>query len=220
MSISIVEGRPGTGKSVFLTVMILRYLNAGHEVYSNVDIKLKETDKRFHKFHLIQSLEECTRLRKGKIVLDEVQVYLNSRNWDKLPVKFQLFLQQHRHRGLDILGATQSVKRADVIFRELVQYFYVVSKVFTISVFGNVYGLFILREYDADALEVDKVDRYKYRVTRFPQLMVADPFIFRVYDTHQYADAINDDDGKIEVIRRRIVEKKVVGYELIGRSVE
>jgi len=220
MSISIVEGRPGTGKSVFLTVMILRYLNAGHEVYSNVDIKLKETDKRFLRFHLIESLDECTKLRKGKIVLDEVQVYLNSRNWDKLPVKFQLFLQQHRHRGLDILGATQSVKRADVIFRELVQFFHVVSKVFTLKIGKNVYGLFVLREYDADALEVDKVDRYKHRVGRFPQLLVADPFIFKVYDTHQYADAIDDDVGKIEIIRRKIIEKKIVSYETLDRKFE
>jgi len=218
MAISVIEGRPGTGKTVFLVVKIFAYLNAGYEVYTNVEIKLSPDDKRFRRLHFIKSLEDILTVRHGKVVLDEIQTYLNSRNWDKLDVKFQLLLQQHRKRGLDIIGATQSVKRADVVFRELVHYFYVVSKIFTIKIGKNIFGLFIVREYDADAIEVDKTERGNYRVQWLPQMVVADPFIFKMYDTTQEVK-LEDDLGKVEVIRRLIVDKPVRSYKVLSKEV-
>jgi len=149
--------------------------------------------------------------------LDEVQTYLNSRNWDKLDVKFQLLLQQHRKRGLDIIGATQSVKRADVVFRELVHYFYTVQKIFTLRLFGSVYGLFVVREYDADAIELDKMERSKYRYGWLPQFVVAHPFVFKIYDTTQEVK-LDDDVGRIEVIRRMIVTKPVKSYKVLEKK--
>lgn len=217
MAISIVEGRPGMGKTVYLVIKIIGYLNAGHEVYTNVDVFLKPSDPRFNKLHYIQSLNECLRLRKGKIVLDEVQTLLNARTWDKLDPRFMVFLQQHRKRGLDLLGASQSVKRADVVFRELVQYFYTVQKLFTVKIFGDVYGLFVLREYDADAVEVDKLERQKWRIGWFPQLLIAHPFVFKVYDTTQEIE-LDDEIGTVEVITRLVTEKKVKSYKTLDRK--
>lgn len=202
--ITVVEGRPGTGKTIFLVQKILSYLNAGHHVYTNVSIFLKPTDIRMHQLHYITSLQDITNVREGKIVLDEVQTYLNSRLWDKLDVKFQLLLQQHRKRGLDILGATQSVKRADVIFRELVHYFYTVQKLFIIPFMGHSVGLFLLRQYDADATEVDKTERDKWRIG-WVKPMVVTPYTFALYNTNQEV-AIQEEIGRIEVIRRLIVE--------------
>jgi len=172
--ITVIEGRPGMGKSIFLVNEILRHMSRGHDVYTNVMLMLPNTRKKWiQHYHYIESLEECTELKQGKIILDEVQTYLNSRLWDKLDIRFQLLLQQHRKKGLDIIGATQSIKRADVVFRELVQVFYRINKVFAFKFpyTKQSLGFFIFREYDPDSTEGSRccycicntVSRYRCR---------------------------------------------------------
>jgi len=105
--ITIVEGRPGMGKSVWLVAEIIRYLRQGYYVPTNVDIKLDgKALKMMQDVLKIESLDDIVNINikqlygkknwkgqpyKGiKVVLDEVQAYLNSRNWDKLDIHFQL----------------------------------------------------------------------------------------------------------------------------------
>lgn len=185
--ITVVEGRPGMGKSVYLVSEILRYLRAGHKVYTNVAISDQKLLKKYvGQLFSVESLEDLITLRQGKIVLDEVQTYLNSRNWDKLDIRFQLLLQQHRKKGLDILGATQSIKRADVVFRELVQVFYRIKKVVVVKLPMTTmsFGFFYLREYDPDDMESGGAKSNQKAVGWFIPF-VADPYTFQVYDTTQ-----------------------------------
>jgi len=198
--ITVVVGRPGMGKSVWLVAEIMRYLRQGYHVYSNVDVRLKLSARFEGRFHYIESLDEVTNVHEGKIVFDEVQTYLNSRNWDKLDIRFQLLLQQHRKRGLDIIGATQSIKRADVVFRELVQRFYRVKKIFSLVVFGKAFGLFYLREFDPDTIESSSGN---FEAIGWPWLFMADPFTFALYDTTQEYKMENP-------IGRRVIEEYVM----------
>lgn len=215
MAITIIEGRPGTGKTVFLTQRVLTYLGMGYDVYTNIEIDNAFLRPKYRgKLKIIQSLEDIINLREGKIVLDEVQTYLNSRNWDKLDIRFQLLLQQHRKRGLDIVGATQSVKRADVVFRELVHFFYDIRKIASFKLFGNVYGFFWLREFDADDIEVDRSERSPVRMGT---LVIADPYVFRVYDTTQEYK-IDDGIGKYELVKYKIIEGKSVRKQLVDKQ--
>jgi len=214
--ITVVEGRPGMGKTVFLVYTIIELLSKGHEVYTNVEVVLPLSDKRRHRLHYINTLEDITTLRQGKIVLDEIQTYLNSRNWDKLDIKFQLLLQQHRKRGLDIIGATQSIKRADVVFRELVQRFFTVRKIFTFRVpFTKItHGLFVLREFDPDTTEGDASSRTQ---VGYALPLYADPFIFKVYDTTQEYK-IESPIGKTYVEKYVITQKPVETRHLISKE--
>jgi len=213
--ITVIEGRPGTGKTVFLVYKIERYLKYGYTVYTNIDLNtdLLSPDE-LTRLHHIDSLDDIINVRSGKIVLDEVQTYLNSRNWDKLDIRFQLLLQQHRKRGLDIIGATQSVKRADVVFRELVHYFYSVKKIFTIKLFKQVYGLFSLVEYDPDSIERDRDD---YVRVGWPRLLVASPFVFRIYDTTQEYK-VDDGVGTYITEKYKIVKKDMIQKILVDKN--
>jgi len=210
--ITVVQGRPGQGKSVFLVAEIFRFLRKGHMVYSNIEVKVPEKWK--DQFVLIHSLDECTKLRSGKIVLDEIQVYLNSRNWDKLDTKFQLLLQQHRKRGLDILGAAQSIKRADVVFRELVQVFYAINKIITFRIGRYSFGFFYLREYDPDSIE-SQSRSYEPIGWFFP--FFADPYTMSLYDTTQEVTP-RDPIGKRVVETYIMRETKSVSPVLIGKE--
>jgi len=218
--ITVVEGRPGMGKSVWLVSEILRYLRNGHNVYTNVAISDVRLKRRFgDRLHFIESLEDCIHLRHGKIVLDEIQTYLNSRNWDKLDVRFQLLLQQHRKKGLDILGATQSIKRADVVFRELVQVFYRIKKllVFKIPFVKASIGFFYLREYDPDDMEAGGKKSNQEAVGWFIPF-VADPFTFSVYDTTQeYEPTVRV--GK-RFVQEYVIAKKEVEFQQITATRE
>jgi len=213
--ITVAQGRPGQGKTVWLVSEILRWSGRKVDVYTNVTVKLPKTDKRSQFIHQIESLEDVIKLSHGKIVLDEVQTYLNSRNWDKLDIRFQLLLQQHRKRGLDIIGATQSIKRADVVFRELVQVFYDIRKIAVIP--GRYpFGFFLIREYDPDSMESQT---RSYDSVAWPFLFVADPFTLRVYDTTQEYE-VRTPEGLITTERYVNVKKEVVEKVLVDRKVE
>jgi len=175
------------GKSVWLCSEVVRWLHKGRTVYTNIEIKdQKILEKYEKKLFYIDSLEDIITLREGKVILDEVQTYLNSRNWDKLDVRFQLLLQQHRKRGLDIIGATQSIKRADVVFRELVQVFYRIRKIwaFRLPYTTLAFGFFYLREYDPDDMESGGAKSNQKALSWFIPFF-ADPYTFTIYDTTQ-----------------------------------
>jgi len=203
--IIVAEGRPGMGKSVWLTGEIIRWLRRGRTVYTNIEIRDQRLLQKYAgKLFYIDSLEDIIQLREGKIILDEVQTYLNSRNWDKLDIRFQLLLQQHRKRGLDIIGATQSIKRADVVFRELVQVFYRIRKIvsFRVPYTTLAFGFFYLREYDPDDIESGGA-KSNQKAVGWPFPFFADPWLFSIYDTTQeYTPEVR--------IGQRIIEEYVI----------
>jgi len=208
--ITIVEGRPGMGKSIYLVGEIVRHLRRGKKVYTNVAINdVKFAQKYVNQLFSIDSLEDIVDLREGEIVLDEVHIYLNSRNWDKLDVRFQLFLQQHRKRGLNITGAVQSIKRADVVFRELIQVFYRIKKIvsFKVPYWGKAFGFFYIREYDPDDIESGG-SKSNQTALSWPMPYFADPFTFALYDTTQ--EYMPTERVGSRVIKEYVIAKKMV----------
>jgi len=220
MAITVVVGRPGQGKSVWLVAQIRKWCRRGKKVYTNVEIKdQKFINKYYDRLFYIESLEDLITVREGKIVLDEVQTYLNSRNWDKLDIRFQLLLQQHRKRGLDIIGATQSIKRADVVFRELVQFYFRIGKIlsFRIPYTKLAYGWFYLNEYDPDEMESTGATKVENRLRWFPEIFWADDVVFSLYDTTQeYAPTVRV--GQRVTEEYVITEKKVEVRQLLDRK--
>jgi len=216
MSITVIQGRPGMGKTVYLVGKIIDLISVGYDVYTNIGVQLPPWDKRNKYLHSIDSLEDIIQLRSGKIVLDEVQTYLNSRNWDKLDIKFQLLLQQHRKRGLDIIGATQSIKRADIVFRELVHYFYDIQKITTFRIpFTKIaFGFFLIRQYDPDSIESGTGN---YQKIGWTSLFVADPFVLQVYDTTQEY-VIESPIGKRVIEEYVYVEKPTITKHMLSTT--
>jgi len=220
MAITVVVGRPGQGKSVWLVGQIQRWCRRGYNVYTNVEIKdPKFLAKYERQLYYVESLEDLINVRTGKVVLDEVQTYLNSRNWDKLDVRFQLLLQQHRKRGLDIYGATQSIKRADTVFRELVQFYLRIGRIFAFRIpFTKLaYGFFWLCEYDPDDIDAQSATKTEKRLYWLPEIFFADDITFRLYDTTQeYAPVVRV--GQKYVEHYVIAEKKVEVRHLLDRQ--
>lgn len=199
--ISLVEAKPGQGKTVYATYRIMEALEMKKRsltVATNIDTNIPHSDR----FFFVRDWDDILKLiythvnrsamskkREGSllIVLDELSLLMNARNWDSLPMDVQYILRAHRHFGVDILGFSQSVKDIDVAYRRLVQKLYSVSRVGTLP-FGKFpygpWGMFVVLEYDSDDVEKDRSERsYLPLLWNPPELVCADPWVFRAMDS-------------------------------------
>lgn len=145
MSITLYTGRPGTGKTYLLTRQVLQLLNDGYVVYCNYWIdwhgvkgkkwnwwKFRNEEYEYPASNL-RSWSDIAELYNTKnciIVMDEANVYMDAREWASMPRQFKYKLSQHRHDAIHIFGTVQSINRVDVIFRELVDFWYVLENHF------------------------------------------------------------------------------------------
>jgi len=150
--INIFVGRPGTGKTYTLVKEALRAVRQGRDVYSNFHLDFSSINPELNKrLHFWDSIDQLVRIKQGLILVDECQIYFNSRDWKNLPARVQYKFQQHRKQGLDIYGAVQNIKRIDTVIRELVNWVFEVRRVGII---------FVQTRYIID--DIDKARRQGY----------------------------------------------------------
>jgi zona occludens toxin (predicted ATPase) len=174
--IHIVVGKPGTGKTYYLVAKALKMLNKGRDVYSNFFIDIN----KFEKLGMLKKKHGCLSfwkkasdllpIKHGVIIMDECQIYFNSRSWKDLPETLQYKFQQHRKQGLDIWGAVQNLKRVEIVLRELVNWVYDTRKIF---------NLFIVKQYDPDDISSKNRNNYGMSFSFFNKKLAS------CYDTFQ-----------------------------------
>jgi len=151
MSISVITGVPGAGKTAVLTAIARDLIKKGDvDVYSNYKIFYKSERLKFWR-----KMDDLLKITQGVILMDEIQIYLNSRFYAKMSIDMQYKLQQHRKEGLHIVGTVQKMSRIDVTMRELVTNYYECGKVLRLPFFGMLYRI---TEYDPDDWDVRKTD--------------------------------------------------------------
>jgi len=72
-----------------------------------------------------KSLRDISVVEDGYIFMDEAHVYMNARRWKGMSEEMERKLAQHRKDGLHMIVTVQSVNRLDVVFRELIDFWYV-----------------------------------------------------------------------------------------------
>lgn len=151
--INIYMGKPGSGKTYALVRLAYKLINEGRDVYSNFHIDFSKMPmKEDHgKLRFWKNITDIVDIKSGEILIDEAQIYMNSRDWRKMPPPLQYKLQQHRKHGINIWGAVQNVKRIDTVARELV------NSVFRVRRIGT---LFIVKEYDIEDIDKANPDAY------------------------------------------------------------
>ena len=140
-------GTPGSGKTYEAVVTILQYLCKGKTVFTNIDgIEKKECREAIK---VTCGLSELALERQLKIlepdqiedfwnhvkpysliVIDEVQNYFSSRDWQSEKNKlFASWASTHRHHGFDLICITQRAERVDAAVRCLWEWNYIFRKV-------------------------------------------------------------------------------------------
>jgi len=142
--ISIVQGVVGGGKTIFAVRETLARVAAGGYVYTNVDMNLEECREyilrkhgRYMRPDQIRRLPECEDVKTWvdhigfgfvnepiQVVLDEAQMFWNSRDWAKTSSEqnpMLSFLTQSRKAGVDVMVISQDAGNIDKQFRVLAQ---------------------------------------------------------------------------------------------------
>lgn len=185
MAITVYSGRPGTGKT-YAAVRTLKkdYLDKGHDVYSNIKLNydLGDNAGNIYYWGSLDDFVNITGDRDSKTVIfmDEIHMYLGSRNWKKLPRSVIWKLSQHRKFGLDILATVQNIKRIDTAFRELIHYWWECELYFN--------KIIVMDEWDIDLDFPDKSDSKPLR--SYP--IILDEKGFSAYDSYQPVKSLDD----------------------------
>jgi len=75
-----------------------------------------------HKFlEYWEDPEELPHMNNCDVIWEEMGAHVDSRAWDQLPMELRRWLQQHRHRGVNIFGNAQDLADIDVAVRRVTQ---------------------------------------------------------------------------------------------------
>lgn len=108
-------GLPGSGKTYYLAKIGLDAIAKGRTVFAN----FKLTGAKY-----FCDIFDVINIRKGVILIDEINLSFPSRIWDKLPPQFLYFWSQTRKMQLDIYFTSQHPDRVDKVVKEISNWAY------------------------------------------------------------------------------------------------
>ena len=152
-------GKPGSGK----TLSAIRYIYKDNRksIYTNIKIEIPGKS-------VIQispsNVGDLKKLHNGIVFIDEANFVFSSRFWSRIPKDVVKFWAMHRKRGVDLILTSHSLKRIDIILRELVSY----------EVRCKSVGVFVVNNW----YDVDYGDKIKSTV-------IFGPRYYEYYDTFE-----------------------------------
>jgi len=175
--ITVITGKPGAGKTLFMTYKALDMFLQGRDVYANWKLdftpyleKKRGFKKRIDKTKLgnvyfWSEIPELLHIKGGQIFIDEAQGYFDSREWKEMPPSAKQKFSAHRHDvktdedgntiHLDIYAGVQHTGNIDKRIRDLGQHFVEVRNVFK--------KVFMLSYFELHDLKDDNVKRRALR---------------------------------------------------------
>lgn len=119
--ITAVIGPPGTGKTIFMAYSALNFYQQGYKIYSNFNIYHPASKSSISK-RLITT-NDLARARSGRLELDEIAAWLDSRfSMSDKNAFVNSVLQKNRKRDLSLEWSAQDFGMADVRLRNNTDY--------------------------------------------------------------------------------------------------
>jgi len=194
----IVEGSPGTGKSLYTMTKVLELLETNKKWYKTtglkrqiaLNIKLSENFEIEHKGWFIywSDVNEIVKLRDVDIIWDEIATELDSRNFANLSIELKRFLSQYRKRGCDIYANTQDFSMVDVRARLMITSVKSLTKLLGSRDISTtkpnpkyIWGLIMIRDVE----NWKEVDQTKKKHGLIPSFFTITKKLVSIYDTRQ-----------------------------------
>lgn len=114
-----VFGLPGSGKSTYLAYLARKAIKQGRKVYSNYFIEGCYT-LDFERLGR-DDYSDCL------ILIDEISLLCDGRDWKKFTAELKYFFTNHRHYGVDIVYCSQSYRDCDIKIRNCTEALYYVT---------------------------------------------------------------------------------------------
>lgn len=113
--IVLYKGRRGCGKTLTMVKDAFRFYKNGYRILANFKIEFGE----YISPQEVLALNKESDLKDCVLVLDELQLFFDSRNFTRKENKdFGNFIQQIRKRNIHILGTTQYINTVELRFRQ------------------------------------------------------------------------------------------------------
>jgi len=129
LMIILYVGLPGSGKSLRLAKIAVDLLERNRRYYkksgvlrtlcSNIKFAPHIEEKYRGFIEYWTDPYQLTRKRDVDLIWDEIATYLDSTQWQNVPLELKRWLQQHRKYGIDIYGTTQDFPMIDISMRRL-----------------------------------------------------------------------------------------------------
>lgn len=135
--IVVYTGLPGSGKTARLALMALKRLQYarsvsrnGHvrRVYSNIKFAPHIEERYAQHIHYFDDIYDMPNWKDCDIIIDELAIYFDSREWENLPRSIKRYLRLHRHYGVNIYGAAQDFLTVDNAVRRLCAHLFHLNK--------------------------------------------------------------------------------------------
>lgn len=135
MALKVFEGLPGMGKSLCMASEALEMLEENKKngldrmIASNLkfssDVEEYFGVRQVHSKDLTNGglisywsdARDLAELKNVDVIWEEMSAYCDSTQWQNMPLELKRFIAQHRHRGVRIIGNTQSFSDIDISVR-------------------------------------------------------------------------------------------------------
>jgi len=173
----LIVGRRGSGKTALATKIAQERMRAGERVFANYYISDPVTGRRagfIHSLYDLMDLKNCT------VVVDEANVWCNSRQWQAIPPDVIARWQMSRKEKVNLIFTSQHESRVDVIIRELADWILVCERTPLIPKWVRLFRYHMTYLEDINEVRRGKVSRPHYWWGRVS--------ILGGYDTTQLVD--------------------------------
>lgn len=136
--IEVYTGLPGSCKTTYLASVALDCLKRNQRlhtrtgvaryVYSNVRFSPLIEKEYSHLLRYYHDVYQLDSFRDCDIIIDELSIYFDAHEWERIPKRIKRYLRLHRHYDVNIYAVAQDFLTIDKTFRRLVKYLYLVER--------------------------------------------------------------------------------------------
>lgn len=177
----LIEGLPGSGKSLIMTQFIYDEWKKGAKLFVNFPVCFSDENERIEYFH---ELSETTHLRNGIICIDEAIKLLDAQRWQGMPASFKEMVCMSRHYYLDIYTAIQAFKQIDPTMRRNIHERYICKSIIRLPWKDRVKPIFQLITITKKIRSADsEADNVKWKKQNMRLKFISRYWTKSLYDT-------------------------------------
>lgn len=196
--IGIFLGTQNSGKTLAMTYYAKEYFKKGYKIYSNYNLKFKHEKLKIS--DIIDYVKERKQFNKAIFLIDEIYLFLDSRNFGSKKQKIMSYLLlQTSKRDIHLFGTAQMFNTVEKRFRENCNFMAFCSRVSYVA--NNNYrpindtNRFLV---DSDKLYIKMVFMIKRSIESLQEYYDRKTYylkaknMFNVYDTRELINILED----------------------------
>ena len=179
--IVLITGLTGSGKTWFMTRLMLEDWKQGSMIYANFPLLFPKNNENVQRWH---NLDEIYHLTGGVVGIDEGQKLFDARRWASLPVSFSEKIAQHRKHFLDIYSTSQDIGHIDLRVRSNIHELYNCQSIFRFPRNDRVKPILQMIKVTKKKRIVNSEDRLRFEKVKHKFYFISKYWTETLYNTY------------------------------------